>query len=43
MKVGTGSKVPRRGGKTLQVARLVVKRGLGGRCPEISRCKYIDC
>ena len=36
------SKVPRRGGKSLQMERLAVKRDLGGRCPVISRCKYMN-
>ena len=33
LKVETGSKVPRREGKSLQMARLSGKRGLGGKRP----------
>ena len=33
MKVGSSSRAPRREGKSLQMARLVGKRVLGGKCP----------
>ena len=32
-KVETDSKVPKREGKSLQMARLAGRRGLGGKCP----------
>ena len=33
MKVGSSSRAPRREGRSLQMARLVGKRVLGGKCP----------
>ena len=40
------SKVPRRGGKSLQMERLAVKRDLGGKCPvaqvKLDKYRYVD-